>query len=562
MAGLREVQGANKCRVRAYRNAARSIDNLGRSVAEMAERGEDLSAIPGIGKELARKAVEISATGSLADLTRLRRQVPRAVTELMDLPGLGPNKARQLHEALGVATRSELAEAAQAGRIRRVPGFGPKTEERILAELAARRSDKGSNRSRFRHADVEQVVEGLLAHVRRDRGVVRAEAAGSFRRGKETVGDIDMVAACRPGYSVIDHFVSFGGISRVVSKGPTRATVVMRSGLQVDLRSVDKDSWGAALHYFTGSRAHTLKIRLMAQRAGLKVNEYGVYDGDRKIAGETEEDVNAALGLPYIEPELREDRGEVEAGLDGRLPELVTEGDIRGNLHTHTVATDGRMTLRQVADGAMARGYEYIAVTDHTQSLRITNGQDPARVLAQFAEIDRLNDELEGRLRVLKSAEVDILLDGSLDLPDGVLREMDVVVCSVHSHFKLPRKHQTERIIRAISKPCPIILGHGTGRKINVREPYDVDIEAVIDAAARLGRVLEVNGQPERLDINDVYAKMAKEAGVKLSVSTDAHRLSEFDFMRHGVMQARRGWLEARDVINTLPLEEMLASFG
>jgi DNA polymerase (family 10) len=370
------------------------------------------------------------------------------------------------------------------------------------------------------------------------------------------VGDLDILVTCRPHIGVMDRFVAYEDVTEVVAKGETRSTVLLRSGLQVDLRVVPEVSYGAALVYFTGSKAHNIAIRTMAVRKGLKINEYGVFDGDRRVAGRTEAGVYAKIGLPVVPPELREDRGEIEAALAHRLPDLVTLTDIRGDLHTHTNASDGRASIREMAEAARDAGYGYIAVTDHTQHATIAHGLDAKRLRRQIAEIDRLGSQVRG-VAVLKSAEVDILADGKLDLADEVLDDLDFTVCAVHSHFNLPRAKQTERILRAMDNARFTVLAHPTGRLLGAREPYELDMERIIEGARERGCILEINAQPERLDLNDVHCRMARDAGVKVAISTDAHSPEQLGYMRFGIDQARRGWLTAGDVVNTRPLREL-----
>jgi DNA polymerase (family 10) len=552
LADLLEIEEANPFRVRAYRNAARTINDLPHDVASMLAAGADLSELPGIGEDLAGKIREIVETGHLPLLDSVEKRTPKALAELVALPGLGPKRVKALHEALAIDTLEDLARAARAGKIRALPGFGAATEQKILQEIQRR----AERQKRPMLAAAERLAEPLLDYLKAAKGVRRAIIAGSYRRRRETVGDIDILVTCARGSPVIDHFVAYEDVDDVLAKGDTRSTVVLRGGLQVDLQVVPDMSYGAALHYFTGSKAHNIAVRTMAVRKGLKLNEYGIFRGDTRIAGRSEEEIFAQVGLPYIPPELRENRGEIEAALKGKLPELVTVQDIRGDLHVHSTASDGQNTIREMTETAAKRGYAYLAIADHTHHTRIAHGLDAKRLLAQIREIDRLNGQISG-ITILKSAEVDILEDGSLDLPDTVLRELDLTVCAVHSNFGLSSEKQTGRIIRAMDNLYFNILAHPTGRLINQREPYAVDLEAVMQAARDRGCFLEINGHPERLDLDDLHAKRAKELGVKLALSTDAHSIHNLDFMRFGVGQARRGWIEARDVLNTRPWKEL-----
>lgn len=558
MADLLDIQGANPFRTRAYRNAARVIQDLRQSVAELVEAGEDLDRLPGIGRDLASKIEEIARTGSLSELDAMEAKFPHSLTQLMDVPGLGPRRVRALYQALGVTDIDSLAQAARAGKVRGLAGFGRSTEERILAEIDR---IKGRGDRRLKLIEAESVAERLLRHLRAMDGVAAVEAVGSYRRRQETVGDLDILIAFTPATDpdlIIDRFAGYSEIDRVTAKGETRSTALLHTGLQIDLWLVPQESYGAALHAFTGSQAHAIAVRRLALERGLKVNEYGVFKDDTRIAGETEAEVYETLGLEYIEPELREDRGEIEAALQHRLPKLVTLDDIKGDLHAHTTATDGRSSLEEMARSARARGYEYLAITDHSQRLTVARGQDAKRLARQIETIDSLNRELDGFV-VLKSAEVDILEDGSLDLPDEILKRLDLVVCAIHHKFQMPREQQTERIIRAMEHPYFMVLAHPTGRRINRREPYEVDMERLMRAAKQTGCVLEVNAQPERMDLNDTYCRMAKDMDIMVAISTDAHDTIELNNMRFGVWQARRGWLEPENVLNTCSIGDLRA---
>ncbi|MGC8591667.1 DNA polymerase/3'-5' exonuclease PolX [Acidithiobacillus sp.] len=552
IADLLEIENANPFRVRAYRNAARLIQGLSRDLGEMVERGEDLRDLPGIGEDLSKKIVEILETGHCRFLEQLEKQEPPALTELLQVPGLGPKRVKALWQALQVESLEDLAAAARAGRIRMLPGFGEKTELRILELLTAHLS----RIPRVSIAQAAPVAEDLLRLLRSVPGVQEAVVAGSFRRGQETVGDLDLVVTARLDSPVMERFVHHEDVAEIFAQGPTRATVVLRSHLQVDLRVVAAESFGAALHYFTGSKSHNIAIRRRAQGLGLKVNEYGIFRGKERVAGETETAVYAAVGLPYIEPELRENRGEIEAAALGKLPHLVQEGDLRGDLHCHSAASDGHDRLEDLAAAAQARGWEYLAITDHSRALRVANGLDPLRLRRQMDEIDLLNGKLRG-FTLLKGCEVDILEDGSLDLPDALLRDLDIVIGAVHSHFDLPRARQTARVLKAMDHPAFTLLAHPGGRLIGSRPAMDLDLPRIIRHARERGVFLEVNAQPQRLDLPDIQAQAAKEEGVLLAVNSDAHSRFDFDHLRWGVLQARRGWLEKKDVLNTRSLPEL-----
>lgn len=552
IADLLEIQGANPFRIRAYRNAARTLGELSQDARLLVAEGDDLKRLPGIGDDLSAKIREIVATGRCSLLERLRTELPPAVAELLKIPGLGPKRVKALHRDLEVQTVEQLYRAARDGRIRALPGFGEKTELNILQAVEAHVSQA----RRFKLAVAAQYAEALRASLAAVPGVKQVTIAGSFRRMRETVGDLDILATAMPDSPVMQRFTAYDEVAEVLSAGATRASVMLKCGLQVDLRVVAEESYGAALQYFTGSKAHNIAIRRIAQKHGLKVNEYGVYRGEARIAGENEESVYRAVGLPYIPPELREGRGEIEAAHAGRLPQLVELADLRGDLHVHTRATDGRNTLREMALAAQAQGFEYLAITEHSRRLTVAHGLDPLRLARQCDEIDALNEQLTG-IALLKGIEVDILEDGSLDLPDNVLARLDLVVGAVHSKFDLSRARQTERILRAMEHPRFTLLAHPTGRLIEKREPYDVDMLRIIRQAKNRGCFLELNAHPERLDLLDTYCQMAKEEGVLISINSDAHSTFDFANLRFGVGQARRGWLGKQDVLNTRPLAEL-----
>jgi DNA polymerase (family X) len=552
VADLLELDEANPFRVRAYRNAARTLRGLGNEVTAMLRRKEDLAELPGIGKDLAGKIREFAETGHLPLLDELHHSIPAVATELLKLPGLGPKRVKTLYQDLGIHTLEQLHRALLDGRVRKLPGFGTVIEKGLLQALETR--PKGAERVKL--ATAEAYVRPLVEYLQRAPGIRTVTVAGSYRRGQETVGDIDILAIAAKHQPVIDWFTHYEEVGKVAAAGPTRATVILRSGLQVDLRVVGAESYGAALLYFTGSKAHNIALRAIAQKKRLKINEYGVFRGEKRLAGKTEEEVYRSVGLPYIEPELRENRGELDAAMRHRLPKLVELGDLKGDLHTHTTATDGHNSLREMAEAARERGLAYIAVTEHSRHLTVAHGLDPERLRRQIDEIDRLNEEGLG-VTLLKGIEVDILEDGALDLPASVLARLDLVVGAVHSRFSLSREKQTERILRAFEQPHFSILAHPSGRLIGEREPYDVDMPRVIQAAKERGCFIELNAHPERLDLIDTHCRLAKEAGVLVSIATDAHRVQELGYLRFGVGQARRGWLEKGDVLNTRPLKEL-----
>jgi DNA polymerase (family 10) len=546
MADLLDIEGANQFRVRAYRNAARTIGGLSQSAADMVVRGEDLTALPDIGKDLAGKIEEIVETGDLGALQKLERRTPSELSSLMKIAGLGPKRVKVLYQELGITTLEGLRKAAESGKIKELEGFGEKTEEAIIEEI----EHKGAEKGRIKLIIAEQIADPLVHYLQAVEGVKEVVVAGSYRRRKETVGDLDILVTCKKGSEVMERFVNYEDVKKVISQGKTRSTVQLRTGLQIDVRVVPQISYGAALHYFTGSQAHNIAVRKLGVKKKLKINEYGVFKSEDRVAGRSEQEVYEQVDLPYIEPELRENWGEIEAAQKDELPSLLTLKDIRGDLHAHTKETDGHHTLEEMAAAACDRGYEYLAITDHSRRVTMVHGLNPKRLSKQIEAIDRLNEKMDD-IFVLKAIEVDILEDGSLDLPDEILKELDLTVCSVHYKFNLSRKKQTERIMRAMDNPYFHILAHPSGRLINEREPYEVDIERLMEAAKERGCVLELNAHPDRLDITDRDCKMAKEMGVKVAISTDAHRTTDLDFMRFGVDQARRGWLEPGDVINT-----------
>jgi DNA polymerase (family 10) len=548
-----EIEGENPFKIRAYRNASRTIRGLGPELRDMLASGGEPTELPGIGKELAGKIVEILETGTAQALEKLKQKVPSGVVEMLKIPGLGPKRVSALYRDLKVESLAALKGAAEAGRVQALPGFGTKTEQQIREALAA----MSQRPSRVSIAAAGPQVERLLDYLNRIRGVAAVAVAGSFRRCRETVGDIDILVTAGEDSPVMERFVAFEDVQRVLAQGVTKSSTVLRSGLQVDLRRVAPESFGAALQYFTGSQAHNIAIRGLGRQRGLKINEYGAFEGDHRVAGDTEESVYRALGLAWIPPELREDRGEIEAAREGRLPELVEPADIQGELHSHTNATDGRDSIEEMALGAKRCGLKYLAVTDHSQHLKVAGGLDERRLRAQMDEIDRVNAKLKG-IRLLKGIEVEILEDGRLDLSDAALENLDLVIGSIHSRFRLPLRKQTERILRAMDRRFFSILGHPSGRLINEREPYEVDMAAVVQKAGERGCFLELNANPQRLDLTDTYCQMAKEAGVLVAVNTDAHSVAEFGQLAFGIGQARRGWLEKKDVLNARPLKEVL----
>jgi DNA polymerase (family 10) len=568
IADLLEYQGSNVFRVRAYRNAARTIEGMVESLAAVrADSVRSLTDLEGIGSDLAEKIGTLLDTGELPLLADLRKAVPAVVFELMRVPGLGPKKVKLLVDQLGIDSLDALETACRNGQVEGVKGFGAKTQAAILGNIAFAK-DPEHARLLWQEADV--IVQEVLAWMRGCPQVRQIEGAGSWRRGRETVGDLDFVVDSDDSAAVMDRLHAWKETSAVLLRGETKTSVRGPRGVQIDLRVVEHRSFGAALQYFTGSKEHNVRLRSWARDRGLTINEYGVYTvgseakGDTKpvkgalVAGATEQDVYGAVGLRWVPPELREGRDEIGEADSDELPELVDLADIRGDLHMHTTATDGEDTLAEMVRAAIARGLQYIAITDHGQRVTMARGLDALRLLKQWDDIDRLNESLaeDGRppIVVLKGIEVDMLEKGGLDLPDAVLEKADWVVASLHYGQNQPRERITARIIEAIENPHVSVIGHPTGRLLNRRPPYDVDIEAVIAAAARTGTFLEINANPWRLDLHDIHAAAAKKAGVKIVISTDAHSTRGLDVMRCGVLQARRAGLEAGDVANTRTL--------
>ena len=550
LADLLEIQGASPFRIRAYRNAVNTINSLSRPLKDMVAAGEDLTELPGVGKSVTKYIGEFLTSGSISRLEEVSAEFPRSLVQLMRLDGVGPKKARKLFEELDVRTVDDLAAELEAGRVQTLDGFGVKSAAKIIDAI----EDHKKHTGRFQIRETERLIAGLLEHMQSAPGVARIELAESLRRRKETIGDVDILAELEgDGTPVVDHFVSFSGAQRVVGAGSTKGSIVLHSGLQVDLRVIPSRSFGAALQYFSGSKEHNVAVRSRAVRQGLRVNEWGVFrvpeteddepigkeDGER-LAGDTEQSVYEVLGMSWVPPELRENRGEVEAACEDELPELVSLEDIRGDLQMHSTWSDGKASVEEMARSCLERGYEYFALTDHSQAMAMVQGLTPERAREQWAEIEQVQELVPG-IRILKSVEVDILKDGSLDMPDDVLEQLDVLVISVHSFMDQNKKTMTDRVLRAMQHPSADILAHPTGRRINRREPFELDVEAVLEAAADLSVAVELNANPNRLDFSDVHVHRAKELAVPVVISTDAHSLRGLADMRFGVDQARRG---------------------
>jgi len=553
IADMLEMQGV-EFKPRAYRRAARTIDSLGEPIEEVYVRGK-LKDLPGVGDAIAKKVAEIIDTGSLNYYEELKQKTPVDLQGILSVEGLGPKTAALLYKRLGVKSLDDLERAAKEHRVREIKRLGPKTEENILAgvELAKR------SKNRTLLGDALPIAEEICAYLRESlqnqKTASKVEAAGSLRRMKETVGDIDILASTRSPGELSDRFTRFQSVSRVLEKGETKSSVILDSGLQVDLRVVDENAFGAALMYFTGSKDHNITLRKVAIKQGFKLNEYGLFKGSEQAAGRSEADVFKTLGLEFIPPELREDRGEVEAAARHELPRLIPYEGILGDLQMHTKWSDGSQTIEEMAQAAKNLGYEYIAITDHYSRMSIVNGLDDDRLRTQMVEIDKVNEKLEG-IHVLKGAEVDISPDGSLSAGQ-ILKELDVVVASVHGSFKQTKKEMTMRLVSAMESGLVNIIGHPTGRKINEKNPSEVEWDEVFDASRRTKTYLEINASPQRLDLNDATAKLALDSGCKVSIDTDAHHRAHLKNIRFGVGLARRAWAEAEDVINTRRLADL-----
>lgn len=552
MADLMEISGENPFRIRSYRNAARTLDGLTRDIHDLLKNEDDITSLPGIGKNIAQKIREIADTGKLRQLEELKKKVPESLIDIMNLEQLGPQRTRLLNSQLGIKSISDLKKAVEEGKLEKIRGFGKKTSENIKRGIREYSSRGGSKRIKW--SDAEMYIQPLLRYL--GLKLENVIVAGSYRRKEETVGDIDILATSRNPEQGMDEFVKYEDTERIINKGKTKTSVKLRRGLQVDLRIVDTKAYGAALLYFTGSKAHNIALRKIGQAKKLKINEYGVFKNEKRIAGKTEKEIYKLLGMSYIEPEMRENRGEIKLAEMGKLPKLVTLEDIRGDLQTHTNETDGRYSLEEMAGEAEKFGYEYYAVTDHSKRVSMAHGLDEKRLAGQIEKIDELNRKMK-RLRILKSIEVDILEDGKLDLPDSILKELDLVVCAVHYNRNLSKEKQTTRILKAMDNPYFNILAHPTGRLLNERNAYAVDMERIMREAVKNGCFLEINSQPDRLDLNDNYIRMARDLGLRLAISTDAHTTGNLGYMKYGIAQARRGWLEKKDVINTYPWHKL-----
>lgn len=551
IADLLELQGANAFRIRSYRNAAQSVGNLSERLEKIAEEGQ-LEEIPDIGKSTAEKIQEILKTGSCKRLKELRKNVPRGLPELMHVPKLGPRKVAQLHDELGVKTLRQLEKACEKKEVRELDGMGPKTEENILKGIRMLKKTEG----RMRIDEASEQLAPLAETLDRIGSVKNWITAGSFRRGRETIGDLDILVQSSDRNKTAEKLAGYGEVDEVIDRGKEKLSVRLQSGLRVDFRFFDADSFGAAQLYFTGSKAHNIELRKIARRHDWKLNEYGLSKGDKRLAGKTEKAIYSRFKMDWIPPELRENNGEIEAAQNGNLPSLIERDDIRGDLHCHTAASDGKLSIQEIADAARNFGHDYLAITDHSKRVTMANGLDDQRLRRHAEAVREVNDKMK-RFWLLAGIECDILKDGKLDLKEKTLADLDWVVASVHYDRALSRKAMTDRIVKAVSSGLIHCLGHPTGRMIGRRDEMPMDWDGVFDACAEHGVFVEINSQPDRLDLPDRYLRQAKEAGVRFVISTDAHTSDHFSNIRFGINVARRGWLEKKDVINTKTLAQL-----
>jgi DNA polymerase (family 10) len=552
MADILEFKNENPFKISAYRKASRIIGDLTQDIEEIAEQGE-LKNIPGIGEGMAQKIVEYLKTGKISKFEEVRKGVSDELIAIMDIPGMGPKTLSMLHREKGISNLSHLEKALGDGSLMGLFGMGEKKIENIKRGIQLLKQSKGRMNLGMAFPVAKRIVETL----RQKTGSKKIEWAGSLRRMRENIGDIDILAAGPDKEKIVRTFTRLPEVKEVLASGETKASVIVEGGTQVDLRVVEEDSYGAALQYFTGSKGHNIHLRGIAKAKGIKINEYGVFKGKKKIGGKEEKDVYRVLRMDWIAPELREDRGEIESAQKGRLPKLVQESEIKGDLHVHSKWSDGTFSIEETASAAQKRGYQYVAICDHSQSLKIAHGLDESRLMKQIEEIDRLNEQLKG-FQILKGTEVDILTDGKLDLPQKILEKLDIVVGAVHSGFKQDKGKMTKRIVRALENPTLHVLAHPTGRLLGARNPYEVEIEEVMEAAKKYGKALEINAYFERLDLDDIHCRKAKEMGIRVGIGTDSHHLDQMWMISLGVAVARRGWLETSDVLNTLSLKEIL----
>lgn len=551
-AQLLEIKGDNPFRIRAYERAAQTIESLTKDIEELAKEGK-LEHLPGIGADLASKIKEILRTGTLTLFEELKREIPPVLLTFLEIPGLGPKKVKAIYEKFGITSLEELEKACLQHKIAKLPGFGLKTEENILKGIKLFREKTG----RRPLGEVLPLAEEVLKFLKERAPLTEIAIAGSLRRKKETVKDIDMLIASREPNEVMKVVVHLPLVEEVIAFGETKTSVRLKTGIQMDVRVVEPESWGAALAYFTGSKAHNIRVRELALERGLKINEYGVFRGEERIAGKTEEEVYGAIGLPFIPPELREDRGEIEAALQGRLPKLVTYEDIRGDGHVHSKYSDGTASLEEIMAKAEGMGLSWVAVCDHSQGLKVAGGVPIEELFKKKARIEELNRRSK-KVKLIFGAEVDILSDGSLDYPDEVLREIDFVIAAIHTGFQQEEKQITHRLVSAIKHPLVHAISHPTGRVLGEREAYAVNMEVLLETAKAYGKALEINAYYKRLDLNDVYVKACVERGIPLIIGTDAHFIDQMEYLKYGVSVARRGWCEKKDLLNTLDYDDFI----
>jgi DNA polymerase (family X) len=552
MADILEFKGENPFKISAYRKASRIIGDLTQDIEEITEKGE-LKNIPGIGEGMAQKIVEYVKTGKISKFEEVKKGVSDELIAIMDIPGMGPKTLSMLHKEKGISNFSQLEKALNDGSLLGLFGMGEKKIENIKRGIQLLKQSKGRMNLGMAFPVAKRIVETL----REKTGSKKIEWAGSLRRMKENIGDIDILATGKDKMKIVQAFTHLSEVREILASGETKASVIVEGGTQIDLRVVEEDSYGAALQYFTGSKGHNIHLRGIAKAKGIKINEYGVFKGEKKIGGKEEKDVYRSLGMDWIEPELREDRGEIEAAQEKRIPKLVQESEIKGDLHVHSKWSDGTSSIEEIAQTAQKRGYQYVAICDHSKSLRIAHGLDESRLTKQIEEIGRINEKLKG-FRILKGTEVDILSDGKLDLPEKILEKLDFVVAAIHSGFKQDKGKMTKRIVRALESPYIHILAHPSGRLLGARDPYEVEMDELMETAKKYGKALEINAYFERLDLNDIHCRKAKEMGIRVGIGTDAHHLDQMWMMSLGVAVARRGWLETKDVLNTLSLKEIL----
>ena len=580
MGDMLEIQGANRFRVLAYQKAARTIADLPRELNDIYRKDPGkLEELPGIGKDLAGKIVELLKTGKCRAHQDMLKTFDRGLLEILRVRGVGPKKVQLFYSKLGIDSIVKLKKAAAHGQLRDLPGMGEKSESEVLKALG----EYAMHQERMLLAVALHTAEKIVEYMKKCKFVRRVEYAGSLRRMKDTVGDIDVLAAAKnpekDHAKIMDFFLKYPEVKDVIARGETKSAVILKNGVQSDLRVLDEKIYGAALHYFTGSKAHNVMVRDRAKKMGMKLNEYGIFKvtrgGEKLIGGRTEEEVFKIVGLPYIPPELREDRGEIEAGSKHKLPDLIELKDLRGDLHVHSRWSDGTQEIEEIARGYREAGFEYIVMSDHSPAVAVAHGLTSERFKMQWDEIDEINADFEKEakrsagllksartFKIFKGVECDILPDGRMDLPDSILKKMDIVIASVHSRFNMSEKEMTERVLNAFKNPYVKIFGHPSGRLINRREPYHIDMEKIIDAAVHRGIALEINSQPDRLDLQDYYCKMARDRGAKFVVNSDGHNTSQMDFLRYGMAVARRGWLTKGDVINTKSLKDLMKFFS